>query len=384
MILLWKAALTKRLRYYLFIGLLLGAAIQFHYLFSFLFVVTAIWLLTYARSKHWFKSYVLVFAGIVTTLSPLILFEFRYGFPNIRAMFTFFLTGKETGLHGNSYLYTVADVAFRSFGRLLYRMPNYELWNGFSQLYIIATIAVIIATLFAGLCILAVLVFTNILPSIRLVPGWLKERYALTVEQKTGAVLFSLWATVPILLFGFYKKGIYDYYFGIFYAVPFLLLGIIIWQAGRYKWVHVISLVCVLSLAWYNWLGRPFVFEPNKQLRQTKNVSEAVLEMAQNKPFNFAFVTATNSDHAYRYFFEVADQAPVTILNKDIDPKRESVTKQLIVMCENRDCQPLGNPLWEVAGFGQAEIVEERDVFPVTLFKLVHVNNASQGGELRN
>jgi hypothetical protein len=92
--------------------------------------------------------------------------------------------------------------------------------------------------------------------------------------------------------------------------------------------------------------------------------------MARGKPFNFAFITATNSDHAYRYFFEVWNNPPVTIQNIEVDPERNSVMDQLVVMCENKDCQPLGNSLWEVAGFGRAEIVEERYVFPVYLFRL--------------
>ena len=57
------------------------------------------------------------------------------------------------------------------------------------------------------------------------------------------------------------------------------------------------------------------------------------------------------------------------------DPKRITVTDHLLVVCEVpvADCKPLGHPLWEIAGFGRAEIVGS---WPapggITIMKLVH------------
>ena len=81
------------------------------------------------------------------------------------------------------------------------------------------------------------------------------------------------------------------------------------------------------------------------------------MEKSEGKPFNFALITNQNSDHAYRYFLEVWGAKPVTIENPQVDPERKTVTDQLLVVCEVADCQPLGHPLWEIAGFGRAEIV---------------------------
>ena len=51
----------------------------------------------------------------------------------------------------------------------------------------------------------------------------------------------------------------------------------------------------------------------------------------------------------------------------------EQVTEQLIVVCEDKECQPLGYPLWEVAGFGRAEIdqIEEHPV-GIKIIRLKH------------
>jgi hypothetical protein len=51
-----------------------------------------------------------------------------------------------------------------------------------------------------------------------------------------------------------------------------------------------------------------------------------------------------------------------------------SVTGQLFVICDFPDCHPLGYSLFEVAGFGRAEIndmwhLEEVDVYKLTHYK---------------
>ncbi len=110
-----------------------------------------------------------------------------------------------------------------------------------------------------------------------------------------------------------------------------------------------------------------------KQTRaQTKTVDRVVMDLVDGEDFNFALITPGNSDHAYRYFLELWGKKPKVIYNPQIDPDRKSVTGQLIVICEG-PCAPLGNPAWEVAGFGRAEIVQEK-VGPagIKIFKLVH------------
>jgi hypothetical protein len=57
--------------------------------------------------------------------------------------------------------------------------------------------------------------------------------------------------------------------------------------------------------------------------------------------------------------------------NPTIDPQRQTVTEQLFVVCEEKVCQPLGHSLWEIAGYGRAEIVDEWRVGLFQVFKLV-------------
>ncbi len=314
----------------LWAGIVLGIGLQLHYLFLFMVVVAALWI----RNP---KKLLFVLLGFLIGYSPFLAFEFRHGFPNTGTVFRFVLSGGDTGITAN-YWTIVDDVLFRSFGRLLYRLPDGSLWTKLPvwQLYawFIATRA------------------TIVLSFIYLV--------------KNRQWLLFLWLATVVFLFGFYQKGIYDYYFGILFPLPFLVAGMLL------RHMKMAGMILWALLLFFNWQGRPFLYEPNNQLAQARRIAETALAHTGGKPFNFALVTGANSDHVYRYFFEIAGQAPVTIENNQVDPQRTSVTDQLIVICELSDCKPLGHPLWEIAGFGRAEIVGTWDVPFVKIFRLVH------------
>lgn len=103
-----------------------------------------------------------------------------------------------------------------------------------------------------------------------------------------------------------------------------------------------------------------------------KTIAEFVMTKTDAKPFNFAITSGGNSDHAYRYFFTLWNHPPVIIQDPQHDPQRNTVTDQLFVVCESVPCEPLGNSLWEIAGFGRAEIVGKWKVSVVEVYKLVH------------
>ena len=322
----------------LYIGIVLGIGIQLHYLFLFLFVVTAIW--------YWFerRAIGLTILGFLLGASPFIAFELRHQFTNTRTILQFLFTGKETGFSPVTYLATLNDVSSRLFSRLVFRMPGKEVWQDYPQWYIAALLV------------------------ISQIARWIMVG-SLALRPKT---LLAVWVGTVLLLFGLYQRAIYDYYFGIVFAFPFLFLGMIaswVWNKAN---LRVFVVAAWVGLLLFNWQGRPFLYAPNNQLAQVKNIARTAFEKAEGQPFNFALITSGNSDHAYRYFFEIWGNPPVVIENSEVDPARKSVTDQLIVICEQLDCQPLGHPLWEVAGFGRAEITGSSDVPFVKIYKLVH------------
>ncbi len=356
-LLLWKLKQRETGRVALGIGVVLGMGLQLHYLFLFLFVLVGLWYAVSVRRATLLRLVALTTAGFVIGYAPFLAFEVRHGFPNTQSVIRFVFAGKETGYQGTAFFTTIYDIVFRLFGRLLFRLPDTTVWDNFPR-WQIAVWIMITRT-------------TAIISSIALFLPVFRRR-----KQSQNYLLLLLWFTVPVFLFGFYKKGIYDYYFGIFFALPFLAVGIIVSLLMKGKLSRWMALGLWLGLVYFNWQGRPFVHPPNNQLAQAREIARVAYEKAEGRPYNFALVTSGNSDHAYRYFFELWGNKPVTIENESIDPERKTVTDQLIVICEGA-CEPLGHPLWEIAGFGRAEIAGSWDVPFVKIYKLVHYKGES-------
>ncbi len=362
---LWKARQRTRIRYLLLIGIALGIGLQLHYLFSFLGVLTFLWLVFGIKKYPLWKLMGFVIAGFLVGYAPFLLFELRHGFPNTRTLFRFLMEGKDTGFRFFEYLVTVREVSFRLFGRLLLRFPQPEWWDRFSPAVQWAWTTGVHLSVLSGLGTAVYVFFRK------------KEKQS----AQSGAALLLLWFLTVVGLFGFYRRGIYDYYFGIFFALPFLCIGLTLWYLGSVRLIgKLMSAGLFIGLLYFNWQGRPYLFPPNTQLAQAKSIAGAALEKTNGRPFNFALITGNNSDHAYRYFFEIWGNAPVTIENEAIDPGRKTVTDQLIVICElpKDECAPLGHPLWEIAGFGRAQIEGTWEVPFVRIFKLVHYTEASK------
>lgn len=370
--LLWRSVVKNEPKLLFWVGVCLGIGLQLHYLFLFLFPVVGIWYFITGRRRDWIIYYVVGLGGFLVGYGPFLAFELRHGFPNTISIINFLREGEGTGFVVSAFWNTISDVIYRLFGRLVFRLPPPEQWVNipqfFQKMWIYGTNISIVASFFVLLGLI----------SRRLLPPWLVNKKVPRPSWYYAAILFALWCVVPLTLFGFYKKGIYDYYFGLFFALPFLCVALVLRFLRFHPIGNVATYIVALGLIFFNWEGRPFKFPPNNQLGQARMIAEAAYEKTEGKPYNFALMATSNSDHVYRYFFEIWGDPPVQIQNESLDPERKSVTDQLIVICELQECKPLGNSLWEIAGFGRAQIVGEWQVSFVKVMKLVHYKEEVQ------
>lgn len=366
---LYKGLQEKNWKYVLLSGIFLGIAMQLHYLATFVGVIVFLYIIgasvydLFEKSASKLKilrDLVLRFAlyalGFVIGWLPFLTFEFRHGFQNITSILNFVLHSKETG-SGPGMQAIISDVAFRIFGRLVTNFPPPENVNIHTHLDLAIWYygTVVLATLSTGFVVY--LLLKN-----------LKKR-----KEFLQYSLLLLWLGIGIYLFGFYKKQIYDYYFSFLFPLPFLIVAsFLAWAFSKNILLKIGGVAVLLFLCIINIQGVPFRYQPNRQLDQVRLIAQTVYDQAHKKPFNFALITGGNSDHAYRYFLTIWGNPPVTIENAIVDPKRKSVTDQLLVVCEELPCHPEGASLWEVAGFGRAKIVGHWDVSVVQVYKLEH------------
>lgn len=356
--LLWNYAMNGRIRNIFWTGVTMGIGLQLHYLYLFLFPVAVLWIFINRKVNRTIKAAVIWVIGFLIGYAPFLLFELRHGFPNTRSIMQFVLTGKDTGLVSEKYWIIIQDVLFRLVGRLILRLPQPEIWSNIQDWQRGLWHWSIIGIIVIGIGLLG--------------HGMYSEKH--TSRWKYASSLLLLWGGIIALLFGFYKRAIYDYYFGIWFALPFLLTGIILHRLKQIRIIGMaISLCVTVFLLWWNLQGQPFQYAPNHQLAQARGIAKEAFDKTDQNPFNFALITQGNSDHVYRYFFEIWGKPPVVIEPEFKDPGRKTVTDQLIVICELSDCKPLGHPLWEIAGFGSATISGTWKTSFVTIHKLIHL-----------
>ncbi len=357
---LYKAILSKTpWKYFVFAGFLLGIALQLHYLSLFLGVVSAFFIFFgqwYESRKLVFvktvKAYLQFFVGFLIGFSPFIAFEMRHEYLNTKALIKFVFggtaqAGRESGM---SFIQIISDVFFRIFAKLVFFFPSPDRYDLFQP----------VALKSFGITVVVLAIAAVI--------------YIFYMRNKVAKLVLIAWLFLGVLLFGLYKQFIFDYHFAFLFPLPFLLIGNLFSQLQNKKrvWIKVLAITIFGAAFLYNLYGMPFRYEPNRQRDQVKKIAEFVLSQAHDKPFNFALITGGNSDHAYRYYFEINNRRPVVIENDVLDPQRKTVTDQLLVVCEDTSCQPVGHPLWEVSGFGRAEIAGVWDVSVVKVYRLVH------------
>jgi 4-amino-4-deoxy-L-arabinose transferase-like glycosyltransferase len=367
---LYKASVKNSIKLFFLVGILLGIAIQLHYLTLFLGTVIFAYVILAQiidNKGEWIriiinsvKQNLVIFTGFLIGWSPLLAFELRHNFLDFRNISNFVVHSGNTGA-SSSFFYTIYDVFFRLFGRLVFYFPAKEQFKLYSSNVLSVWVAAIII-----IAVLSVLLL-------------LKSFYKSFKSDKKDSkkyLLILLWIVLGVLLFGFYKKLIYDYYFAFMFPLPFILVGSLIFQIYGFKRIKnvgkILAVLILFIVILLNLQGIPFRYAANKVLSQTETIAKFVNNETGGKPFNFALITGGNSDHAYRYFLTLWGHPPVTIENAQNDPQRKTVTSQLLVICESVPCQPLGNSLWEIAGFGRADVVGHWHVSVVDIYKLVH------------
>ncbi len=360
--LLYKAVSRKKLVLFALTGFLYGICMQLHYIEVFVGPIIFLYvLLTDFRPKvDWLvdlvKRYFVMLIGFLVGFSPFLAFEARHQFANSQNILRFIFNSPDTGAGGQLFT-NIRFVIERLFGGLLVSFPEFSMFKNFNSSLINVWLLAVYA-----ITIVAIGYFVWL---------FIKTRKEKSSYQKYLLVL--LWFVLGIGFFGLYKKSIYDYYLAFLFPVPFLLVGGLLGKVWEYKkWGKYVSLAAVIVLSAISLYFTPIRTPGNQQVNQMKSISDFVLSKTGGKPFNFGIITGGNSDHAYRYFFRLADRDPVVIKGLDVDPQRKSVTDQLFVVCESLPCSPLGTGTQEIAGFGRADIAGDWDVNVVKVYKLVH------------
>lgn len=384
-----KKSNHKSLIFFL-IGASLGIIIQLHYAVWGMYLFAGACYLIYVW-KSYFKEkslkivkriqeLFLMICGFCAFFGPFLAFEIYHGFPNTTNILRFVFNDKSGGFTGGyTYEFIIRDTVYRLFLRLVA--------GGNDLLAVITIIITSIGLLFAAyLLVSGFYLFGKSKGQQGTFFEDFKEYIFIILNKPMGIgfTLLIIWLICGVGLWGFYKKSIYDYYYSYMYVLPIILtsasLGLFIQLNSRrlkanstYRTlkpvIYIFALSITILLFATNYKSVQEIY-PGMQVQRAQWVAEAIIKHKTDGPYNFALITPGNSDHAYRYFLEVWGQRPATL--------EEQVTSQLIVFCESdvSPCEPEGNSLWEVAGFGPASIVGQWQVIGLPLYRLEHIDES--------
>ncbi len=343
----YKAKNSGDFRWFILTGVSLAFAIQMHYLALILLPIFGLlWFYELSliwrgklKTNHLFFGTIGTIAVFLILMSPLLVFDLKHNFMNYRAISTFF-TARETTVNLNplnTFERVVPIYTHNLTGR--YLTGEYNFWSTF------LSILILIPLLFA---LIEKLFFKKTL-------GW-------------AYLMLGTWLIIGVLGLALYKQSIYDHYLGFLNPLPFLLLGGLVHLTLsnlKIKYLNfVLILFLVVALTVINLERSPLKAAPNNQLFRTQDIAKFVIAQANNKPFNFALIAEHNYDSAYQFYLDLYGNKPKVV--------PVEITDQLFVVCEDKICQPVGHPKYEIAGFGWTKIEMEQDFAGVKVFKLIH------------
>ncbi len=323
----------RKLIYFLLAGGSFGIAVQLHYLALILVAVSALIVLVNTNFKKWLPILLLSIIGFLTTFSPFLSFEIRHNFPNLKTIMEFVTRGTTLGIKTTNLVWLISNV-----GNIFLEELTKLKGTPVTQL-------------------------TFWVVTIGGAAGLIKN---FKTEKKLIFSIGLIWFLGGLAGLRFYSGQVFDYYFGFMFPAPFLLTGLtfyLFWQKVSLRLFPLTITVAAMIFFISNGFFRQ---EPNRLIDQTEHVASFVIDKTGGQHYNFALISESNSDHAYRYFLEIKNHKPVEL--------ETLVTDQLLVVCESKKCAPLGHPIWEIAGFGRAEIAGEWELpnIGIRVFRLTH------------
>lgn len=318
----------------------LAAALQMHY-FSLLLLPFAliVWFSLFitrtkqANNANFVKGNIIALLIFFFFMSPLLIFDLKYRFMNYHAFLKMFSPQSE------GVQFALADSLSKL--PMIYKDKLILRYLGGNN------------NVLAGLMSLLLL-----LPFIHIIFRFIKQQ-----KINWSQFILTAWLVIGLLGLSFYKKDIYDHYFGFLNPALYLLLAFLVSLVSK-KWQLLITVTMLLILGYFNLRINPLLSSPNRQLQKTQEIARFIIQKAEGQPFNFALLAQNNYDPAYLFYLYLYGHQP-----KQLPAEK---TDQLFVVCEDPSCQPIYSSKYEVAAFGWSQVNAEYELNGVKIYQLIH------------
>ncbi len=347
---LYKAHQTKNYKWFILAFGAIAFAIQMHYL-SLLLVplVGILWLfevyLIFIKKQKGQGFWLGTWGGVGLfglLMLPLVLFDLKHDFLNYKAFSAFFFGDRATTVNLN---------VFNTLNKVV---PIYS--ENLISRYI--TGENIVLVILASILI--------IVPVLYLIWRVVKKK---PVQWHYSAL--SLWLIIGVVGLSLNKQHLYDHYLTFFNPAPFIMLAsiisLILFLRNKF-WKNILVALFgafLAALVFINlFIRSPLQLPPNNQLSRTQDIAKYIIQLSNNQPFNFALIAEHNYDAAYQFYLDIYGHKPEKLPFVKTD--------QLLVVCEDPVCNPVGHRKEEIADFGWTKVDFETQVDGLKVYRLIH------------
>lgn len=221
-----------------------------------------------SKKKPELKQIFLGLGLFLIAFVPNLIFDLRHDFINLKKIFEFILGNKTS----NSYSWWLF---LRSFWRSL--NLNTFGWNIYTQQTLI---------IISNLLIISIIIF---------------EIFKFKTKQK---ILTLVWVATPLLVLGFYKGGIPEYYYGLALSVLMIILGKFM---SRFDWkIAGLMVILFIGVRFYEITKiRPVI-----NMEDKKKVVKYIVDQKDDPIFNVSYDLGTGMDTGYQYLFKYYGKEP--------------------------------------------------------------------------
>lgn len=319
-------------------GALFGASLQLHYLMLLTtpaMLIITVWYIWNNRN-HWKKYLIKLIAataGFATIFAPLIVFDLKNNFLNLRGILSIFEAEQFEAEN------TIWD-------RI--RDTSTFLWEHIFQIELHRYLGLFITAAF----IMYVVYYIR--------------------SQKTVPYIFATFAFSVISfisIFGFVDTQRFLHYYTPIYLSVFVVISTIITIGSKRITVAFMTLFLVAFFINNVQQYRFITAEGSNQTATAKSIASKINEISSKEPYYLVSIPLSSTNHHIRYYLEVMNNRPLP--EESLDPAEE-----LFILCYypiKEDCRPTDDGQYQVAIFGNKEIDQVVEHPPeVTIYKIVH------------
>lgn len=335
LIMMWAAykAWVKDVRYWVLVGLCFSVLIQLHYL-TLLTLPTAgiIWLFNLyeimKQKRHdlkpFFISTVLAIFIFLVSLTPLVLYDLKHNFTNVKAFYEI-IFGKEDQVRTAKDSFKIFMEIFGRSHQILFEISTNNLrWL---NNIMILVVSVVLLLLF-------------------------KEKNSPYLK---GRIIVFTWLIVGILGTALYKSSVFEHYIAYLFPVTCLILGMVLSKLKESPWTSWASAVFfiwffVTNFSKYDYksVGWPI----QEMEKYTKEVSKLI---EPGEPYTLVGINSYNDIYAMnvRYLLTVQGKKP-------LETEDANSAKKLVIINESNEPvrKVLDSPIYEVVIFPEKSNVE--------------------------